>query len=362
MYRLLRPLLFRIDPERAHGLTLQMLQAAAGFPIGLRLLDRMFGLDDVRLRIDALGMTFKNPVGLAAGYDKNALAVRGLSALGFGHVELGTVTVLPQPGNPRPRIHRISQARGLINSMGFPNAGVAELLDAPAIRAVPGDTGTSEPRVHLGINVGKGKDTSLEKAADDYCALIAKVCAYADYIALNISSPNTVGLRQLQARDAMESLLKAVIEERNRYYRRVPLLVKIAPDLSEAEIENVVAAVTAGGADGIIATNTTIGRQGVPPQYAALKGGLSGAPLRERANTVMCHLARLTGGKLPLIGAGGVMSASDALERLRAGAWLVQVYTGLIYEGPGLVRQINAGLLQACEREGAKSVWELARR
>lgn len=362
MYRLLRPLLFRIDPERAHGLTLKILQGTAGFPGGLRLLDRAFRLDDARLHVDALDMTFKNPVGLAAGYDKNGLAVRGLPALGFGHVEIGTVTLLPQPGNPRPRVHRIPQARGLINSMGFPNAGVAALLDTPAIRAVPDDTGTSEPRVRLGINVGKGKDTPLENAADDYCALIAKVCAYADYIAVNISSPNTAGLRQLQARNLMESLLKAVIAERNRYNRRVPLLVKIAPDLGEAEIEDVVAAVTAAGADGIIATNTTIGRPGVPPQLATLKGGLSGAPLRERANAVMCHLARLTGGKLPLIGVGGIMSASDALERLRAGAWLVQVYTGLIYEGPGLVRQINAGLLQTCEREGAKSVWELARR
>jgi dihydroorotate dehydrogenase len=362
MYRLLRPLLFRIDPERAHGVTLKTLQAAAGFPSGLRLLDWMFRCDDSRLHIDALGMNFKNPVGLAAGYDKNALAVRGLSALGFGHVEVGTVTLVPQAGNPRPRVHRVPEARGLINSMGFPNAGVAALLDAPAIRAVPDDTGTSEHRVRLGINVGKGKDIPLEKAADDYCALIAKVCTYADYVAVNISSPNTVGLRQLQARDSMEALLKAVIAERNRYNRRVPLLVKIAPDLSEAEIEDVVAAVTAGGADGIIATNTTIGRQGVPPKYATLKGGLSGGPLRERANVVMCHLARLTGGTLPLIGAGGIMSASDALERLRAGAWLVQVYTGLIYEGPGLVRQINAGLLQACEREGARSVWELVRR
>jgi dihydroorotate dehydrogenase len=169
-----------------------------------------------------------------------------------------------------------------------------------------------------------------------------------------------VGLRQLQARDWLESLLRAVIAERNRYYRRVPLLVKIAPDLSETELEDVVTAVTATGADGIIATNTTTSRDGIAEHYAGLKGGLSGAPLRERANGVMRQLACLTGGKLPLIGVGGILSAADALERLRAGAWLVQIYTGLIYAGPGLVHQINAGLLHACQREGASSVWELA--
>jgi dihydroorotate dehydrogenase len=349
MYALFRPFLFRLEPERAHHLTLNMLRWAGNFTLANRLIEAAYRRTDPRLNVDAFGLRFDNPVGLAAGYDKNGVAVRGLAALGFGHVEVGTVTLLPQPGNPRPRIHRVPEAGALINSMGFPNDGV----DALRI-------GRGAARV--GINIGKGKDTPLERAAEDYCALLRRVSGQADYIAVNVSSPNTLGLRRLQARAAIEELLKMLVEVRTSLTQRVPLLVKIAPDLSDSEIDDVVAAAETAAIDGIIATNTTISRQDIPQRYAELKGGLSGEPLRARATAVMCRLANSTGGKLPLVGVGGIASAADALERMRAGAWLVQVYTALVYAGPSVVRQINGGLLRACEAEGARNIWELVRR
>jgi dihydroorotate dehydrogenase len=342
-------MLFRLEPERAHHLTLNLLRWAGNFPLSHRLIEAAYRRDDPRLNIVAFGVRFANPVGLAAGYDKNGVAVRGVGALGFGHVEVGTVTLVAQAGNPRPRIHRVPEARGLINSMGFPNDGVDTLCVARG-------------SVQVGINIGKGKDTPLERAVDDYCALLRRVAGQADYVAVNISSPNTPGLRQLQARASIEELLKILVAERAGLMKQVPLLVKIAPDLSDSEIDDVAAAVQSAGIDGVIATNTTTSRQGIPARYAELKGGLSGGPLRARATAVMRRLAHRTSGKLPLIGVGGVANAADVLERMRAGAWLVQVYTALVYSGPGLARQINTGLLRACEAEGAGSVWELVRR
>lgn len=358
MYSLLRPLLFRLDPERAHRLTLNLLRWAGNFPVTHRLLRALFEVSDPRLNIVAFGLTFKNPVGLAAGYDKNGIAVRGLSALGFGHVEIGTLTLRPQVGNPKPRVHRVPEAHALINSMGFPNDGVDALPPAhPSTSAQNAEQAVSQGRMtRLGINIGKGKDTPLERAADDYCALLRKVYARADYVTINVSSPNTLGLRQLQARDLMEGLLRAVTRVRDELTPRVPLLVKIAPDLNEAELDDVLAA-TACGIDGLIATNTTIRRDGIPSRYAELKGGLSGMPLRARATEIIRYLAQRT--TLPVIGVGGVMNADDALEKWRAGARLVQVYTGLIYRGPNLVKGINVGLLQACERAGARNIGEL---
>ena len=263
---------------------------------------------------------------------KDGVAVKGLSALGFGHIEVGTVTRQRQIGNPKPRVHRVPEAHALINSMGFPNAGV----DALKI-------GRGSARV--GINIGKGRDTPLERAAEDYYALFKQVYRQADYVALNVSSPNTLGLRQLQAREAMTSLLKEVTALRNGLTPRVPLLVKIAPDLIDSEIDDVLDAVAGTGVDGLIATNTTIGRAGVPDTDRALTGGLSGAPLRARSTEVIKYVNRRTGGNLPIIGVGGIASVTDAREKLDAGAILVQVYTGLVYRGPGLVRQINLGLL-----------------
>lgn len=350
MHSLLRPLFFRLDPEQAHRLMLGLWKWAGDIPPAHARLTAAFQVADPRLEVEAFGLRFKNPVGLAAGYDKNGLAVKGLSCLGFGHIEVGTVTRQPQAGNSRPRLHRIPEARALVNSMGFPNVGVEALQVTNGERRV----------ARIGINIGKGKDTPLEKAGEDYCELFRAVHALADYVALNVSSPNTLGLRQLQARDAIESLLKAVAAERNRQTPRMPLLVKIAPDLSEAEIDDVLAAVTACGVDGVIATNTSLRREGLPGYAAALQGGLSGAPLRARATEIIRYIARRTEGRLPIIGVGGIAGPEDALEKLRAGARLVQVYTGLVYAGPGLVRKINQGLLQACEKEGRKHVWELS--
>ena len=348
MYAILRPLLFRIDPERAHEMMLGLLRWAGNFPVTSRLIEAAYRQSDPRLNIEAFGLRFANPVGLAAGYDKNGVAVPGLAALGFGHVEVGTVTRMAQAGNPRPRIYRVREAYGLINSMGFPNEGAGSLRVRRGTALV-------------GINIGKGKDTPLERAAEDYGALLRRVAAQADYVAVNVSSPNTLGLRQLQARAAMEELLKSLVAVRGTLSPRVPLLVKIAPDLNDMEVEDAAEAAMVAGIEGIIATNTTISREGIPSRYTELKGGLSGAPLRARANAVMRRLAHSTGGRLPLIGVGGIASAADALERLRAGACLVQVYTALVYAGPSVARQINDGLLHACAKEGARNVCELIR-
>lgn len=350
MYSHLRPLLFRFDPERAHALTLRLLRWAGQVPITNYLLRSLFEVSHPRLEVEALGIKFNNPVGLAAGYDKNGIAVRGLSCLGFGHVEVGTVTRQPQAGSPRPRVHRVPEAGALINHMGFPNAGVEALQVTDGERRM----------TRVGINIGKSQDTPLERAAEDYCALLRRVHAQADYVAINVSSPNTPGLRQLQVRTALEELLAAVVAVRDSLTPRVPLLVKIAPDLTEGEIDDLLSVVVARGVDGVIATNTTVRREGVPENAAGLPGGLSGLPLKARATEVIRYIAGRTGGQLPIIGVGGIASADDALEKLRAGASLVQVYTGLVYVGPGLVHQINKGLLQACEAQGAKSVRELA--
>lgn len=251
MYQLIRPLLFRMDPEQVHQYTLALVKLAGDFAPANALLCRIFEIPDSRLEVEAFGLKFKNPVGLAAGYDKDGRAVRGLSCLGFGHVEVGTLTPRPQRGNPLPRIHRVPEAEALINSMGFPNVGV-EALDVHRNGA------------KVGINIGKGKETPLKEAAEEYVELLRRVQPQADYVALNISSPNTLGLRRLQSRAFIEELLRAVAAERNRLAPRRPVLVKIAPDLCEAEIDDVLAAVLHSGIDGVIATNTTVRREGLP--------------------------------------------------------------------------------------------------
>lgn len=344
MYRLIRPLLFRLDAEQAHNLSLNALRVVGQLPMTNDLLHKLFDVNDSRLHAEAFGLEFKNPVGLAAGYDKNGIALAGLSGLGFGHIEVGTVTLKPQAGNPKPRVYRVPPAGAVINAMGFPNRGVAKLTLG---------RGTT-----IGINIGKNKATPPEQAGAEYAELLRQVHSQVDYVTVNVSSPNTPGLRQLQGRALLETLLRAVTETREALARRVPVLVKIAPDLSEAEIDDVLSAAEGCGLDGVIATNTTVRREGVPERWARLPGGLSGAPLRARATEVVRYVARHS--RLPVIGVGGIASAADALEKLRAGARLVQVYTGLVYAGPGLVRQINLGLLHACEQSGAKTLRELA--
>ncbi|HET7375431.1 MAG TPA: quinone-dependent dihydroorotate dehydrogenase [Anaerolineae bacterium] len=332
MYQLLKPILFKFDPERTHTLTLRLIKWAGIFAPTYRLLRRMFEVNDPRLAVEAFGLKFKNPIGLAAGYDKNGMAVMGLSALGFGHIEVGTLTRSLQVGNPKPRVCRVPEARGLINSLGFPNNGVAALQ-------------IKRGEALVGINIGKSKETSIERAADDYCELLKQVYTQADYVTVNISSPNTLNLRQLQARQAIASLLNEVAAVRNAQPKHVPLLVKIAPDLTEVEIDDVLAAISSSGFDGIIATNTTIGREGLSSRYQNLGGGLSGSPLRDRSTAVIRYIAQRTHNKLPIIGVGGIVDPSDAIEKLEAGAKLIQIYTGLIYAGPGLVKQINQAIL-----------------
>lgn len=333
MYSKFRPLLFRLDPETAHHFTLGLLRWGGNLAPTRELLRAMFAVDDPRLQVNAFGLQFKNPVGLAAGYDKNGVAVQGLAALGFGHVEVGTVTRLPQIGNEKPRVWRAPEANALVNRMGFPNHGVSELqLPRTAAR--------------VGVNIGKGKDTPLEQAADDYVELLERVHTRADYVAVNVSSPNTVGLRALQTRAFIEPLLRRIADTRDALSPRVPLLVKIAPDLSFAEIDAIVRAAREVNFDGVIATNTTISREGAPEYTRQWGGGMSGEPLRARSTHIIRHICETTHREFPIIGVGGVSDTASALEKLRAGATLIQMFTGLVYEGPGLVRRINQALLQ----------------
>ena len=290
--------------------------------------------------VQAFGLAFRNPVGLAAGYDKDGSAWRGLACLGFGHIEVGTVTLKPQEGNPRPRLFRLREDRALINRMGFPGQGAEFVRNRLS--------GPRPPGLILGVNLGKNKDTPLESAVQDYLALLELFAPLADYLAINVSSPNTVGLRSLQARRLLEALLKELSERRQELAtstgRKTPLLVKLAPDLELAELHDALEAILNTGMDGVIASNTTLARDGLHSSLANETGGLSGAPLRQRSTQMICQIYSYTAGKLPIIGVGGVMSAADVREKLEAGASLVQIYTGLVYEGPGLVKRIVRGL------------------
>ncbi len=340
MYARLRRSLFRLEPEHAHALTLRLLALAGALPPLRAVLRALFADEDPRHGVHAFGLDFPNPLGLAAGYDKDGRALAGLACLGFGHLEIGTVTPQPQPGNPRPRLFRLVEDEALINRMGFPNAGAAPLLQRLLLRRPAG--------VILGVNIGKAAATPLERAVEDYRSLVQTFAPVADYLAVNVSSPNTVGLRRLQARDELERLLGELASTRGRLAdargRRVPLLVKLAPDLTQAELEDAVAAVEGAGIEGVVATNTTVAREGLRSARRAEAGGLSGAPLRARSTEVVRQVARLTRGRLAIIGAGGVFTARDVKEKMEAGACLVQVYTGLVYRGPGLAREILRGL------------------
>ena len=342
MYAFFRPLLFLLDPETAHNLTLQLIHMGAFRPLNL-FLRTIYSTPGKP--VDAFGLHFQNPVGLAAGYDKDGIAWRGLAALGFGHIEVGSVTPLPQPGNPKPRLFRLVEDRAVINRMGFPGRGaeyVAKMLE----RKPGSNTGNrpNERSVIVGVNLGKNKDTPLENAASDFITLMRHFMPVADYLAINVSSPNTVGLRRLQGRDMLEALLGAISLERKNITsatrKHFPILVKLAPDLSEGELEDALDVIVRTGMDGVIATNTTISREGVRGVQREETGGLSGEPLRTRSEAVLRSVVKKLDGHLPVISVGGIMSPEDARRRLDAGATLVQVYTGLVYSGPGLVKRI----------------------
>ena len=339
MYARLRPFLFRLDPERAHALILATMRLAGQFAPVRLWLRSCFAVPEKQ--VQAFGLTFRNPVGLAAGYDKDGLAWRGLACLGFGHIEVGTVTLHTQRGNPPPRLFRLPEDRSLINRLGFPSRGADFVQKQLCQQRRP-------PGLILGVNLGKNRDTPLEEAAGDYLCLMERFASLADYLAINVSSPNTVGLRRLQARQALEALLGALSSRREQLpgigERSIPLLVKLAPDLEQAELDDALEAIMNTGMDGVIATNTTIERSMLSSPRAAEAGGLSGATLTERSTQVIKQIYRYTGGRLPTIGVGGVMGPEDARQKLDAGATLVQVYTGLVYEGPGLVKRIVAGI------------------
>src|SRR5688572_427966 len=330
MYLLLHALLFRLDPETAHQFTLQLLRIGGIEPV-YSILRTLYSFPSKP--VQAFGLTFKNPVGLAAGYDKNAVAIKGLSALGFGHVEVGTVTPKPQPGTPRPRAFRLLEDEAVINRMGFPSQGAKSVRNQLSVIG-------NWRSVIVGVNLGKNKDTPLDIAAEDYVSLMKTFAPLADYLTINISSPNTVGLRRLQGREMLESLLERINVERETWNLKLPILVKISPDLTEGELDDAIGVILEKGMDGIIATNTTLGREGLKSKNQNESGGLSGSPLRVRSEAVLRQVVKLVNGKIPIISVGGIMHADDAKRRLGMGANLIQLYTGLVYQGPGLVKRI----------------------
>jgi dihydroorotate dehydrogenase len=335
LYDPVRNLLFQLDPETAHKLTLSTLRLFCRGPLARFFTSRMPFFPRT-----VMGIRFPNPVGLAAGLDKNADYLDALGALGFGFIEVGTVTPRPQPGNPRPRLFRLPQAKALINRLGFNNKGVDYLVKQ--IRR-------SQFQGILGINIGKNFDTPLEQAASDYVIGLRKVYPYAHYVTVNISSPNTPGLRDMQYGEPLDRLLESLKKEQSllakEYGRYVPLAVKVAPDLSDEDIPLIAQALAFHGLDAVVATNTTCSRLGIEGlPHANEAGGLSGAPLTRRATEVVRHFHECLGGRLPIIAVGGILNAADAKAKAEAGADLVQLYTGFIYRGPGLIREVAQAL------------------
>ena len=333
---LVRPWLFQADPEVAHERALNLAGSLGRCRVARDAVETMFAVEDRRLRQTVFGIEFANPVGLAAGYDKNALGLELWPALGLGFVEIGSVTARAQPGTEPPRLFRQVGQRALINRMGFNNDG-AEAISA---RIPP-----PPHRIPIGVNVGKNRDVDLARAGESYADAIRALRDRADFFVLNVSSPNTPGLRKLQDKEMLEALLAQVHEE-------LPILLKIAPDLTFDQIDDVVALAQKHGLSGIVATNTTVDHP-TPPE-----GGLSGAPLRARATECIRHIRRQTKGRMPVIGVGGVFTAEDAYEKIRAGASLVEIWTGMVYEGPAITRNINRGLLRLLARDGFDNIAE----
>ncbi len=337
-YSFAKPWLFALDPEAAHDLTLRALDAP-GAKLGLRLVAGA----SVKAPVKLMGLTFPNAVGLAAGLDKNGAHIPAWNAMGFGFVEVGTVTPLGQPGNPKPRMFRLAEHQALINRMGFNNAGADEFVANVRKARRAGFTGI------LGLNIGKNAATPIEHALDDYLICLEKVYPWADYVTVNISSPNTKNLRALQSGDALDAMLQGLQTKRSQladqHKRLVPLALKIAPDMDDEQVELVAAAMKRYQIDAVIATNTTIERSAVQGHaHANEAGGLSGAPVLEASNRVIASLRKALGKRYPIIGVGGIMSSQDAVAKIEAGANLVQLYTGLIYRGPSLVGECARAL------------------
>ncbi|WP_340026812.1 quinone-dependent dihydroorotate dehydrogenase [Paenibacillus sp. FSL K6-1096] len=356
LYRHLgKPIFFKMDPETAHHLVISGLNKADLVPGGSAAMRLMYGVPETAdLAVDLFGVHFPTPVGLAAGLDKNAAAVGGFSSIGFGFMEVGTVTPVGQPGNDSPRLFRLLPDKALINRMGFNNEG-AEAM-AQRLKKL------KKRRIPVAVNIGRNKVTPNELAHEDYRQCIRTLYPYGDFFVVNISSPNTPDLRSLQHGSELAHLLAQVKEEMGLQREKTGvakgLLVKIAPDVSDAELEYMVHTITEAGMDGIIATNTTLSREGLQSDKAGETGGLSGQPLRERSTEIIRSIYRQTGGKLPIIGSGGIFTAQEAYDKIRAGASLVEIYTALIYEGPEVNRRIHAGLRQLLRRDGFRHLLE----
>lgn len=364
MYKKISPLLFKLNPEDIHALSLDALNNTRYIFGAQWLLKQIFSAPPKP--VEVFGLTFPNPVGLAAGFDKNAAALRGLSILGFGHIEIGTVTPLPQSGNPEPRVFRLPEDEAIINRMGFPSKGATKVVKALSKlgyckyaskkssrvinlrRFFPEIDRRRKSSMILGVNIGKNKTTPNKEAVLDYLSLLELFAPCADYLTINVSSPNTEGLRDLQSRAALEELLTQLDYQRNfeqkTLRKKIPLLVKLSPDLPDAELDDALDVLLATNMDGIIATNTTLARERLKSVHRTESGGLSGSPLRSTSEAALSRILKRVNGKIPIISAGGIMTPDDAKRRLDMGATLVQIYTGLVYQGPGFVKEIVKSL------------------
>ena len=348
------PIVSHFDPESTHDTTIQLLKIAEKYRFIREFLERIYSCRDPRLNVTTWGLHFENPLGLAAGFDKNAVAPRALGALGFGHVEIGTVTPKFQRGNERPRIFRLSEDKALINRMGFPGLAMEEVLDNLA--------NTRERKMVLGVNAGANKRSVDEgRGTDDYVEVLINLAAFADYLVINVSSPNTARLRELQGKEALRELIGQVRKEMDERQIVKPLLLKIAPDFenSEREIGDIVDTAMEFGVNGIIATNTTVSREELTSTFKNERGGLSGRPLVQKSLDTIRTIYKISKGTLPIVGVGGVFNAEDVVRKMQVGASLIQVYTGLVYEGPGMIKTINKDLVVYIEREGLDNISEI---
>lgn len=339
MYQLLKPLLFLFKPEQAHKITTSLLHVLLKLPFGKAAIHAMFDFQDLRLEREVFGIKFKNPIGLAAGFDKNAELIDDFTHLGFGFIEIGTLTPKGQPGNPQPRLFRLPADQALINRMGFNNEGVDAAIERLKNR---------KSNIIVGGNIGKNKVTPNENALDDYLICFEKLYEHVDYFVVNVSSPNTPGLRELQEKEPLKKLLKTLQIENNKRPTAKPLLLKIAPDLTESQLDDIIDITKELQLDGLIVSNTTIDRAGLKTDDDKVEaigaGGLSGKPVFDKSNHVLKYIRRHH-PTVQIIAVGGVMSPQDAIEKLKAGANLIQVYTGLVYQGPGLIKRINQAIL-----------------
>jgi len=360
MYKIFRPVFFFFDPEKIHHFVTRGLKLFNQFPGGPKLSRAVFTMQNPVLEREVFGLKFKNPVGLAAGFDKNGEMMEEMANLGFGFVEIGTVTPLPQPGNPKPRMFRLPKDEALINRMGFNNLGVDVVADRIR-RYRQLTTGNRQPatdhrQLIIGGNIGKNKNTPNEDAVNDYVKCFDRLFDVVDYFVVNVSSPNTPGLRELQEKEPLKKLLQTLQQHNDKRNISKPIVLKIAPDLTNHQLDDIIEIVKESGIAGVIATNTTINREGlISAENKNETGGLSGRPLTKRSTEVIRYLSKKSGKAFPIIGVGGIHSAEDAVEKLEAGASLIQLYTGFIYGGPALVKRINKSLLEKEHLESALS-------